>query len=74
MNWLELLRRIRGMASNELADATGIHPATYCRIEGGWQARVGPKDAQRLADYYGDQWTSEKLLRKVELEDIKWPV
>jgi transcriptional regulator with XRE-family HTH domain len=74
MNWLELLRLVRGLRSTELADATGIHPCTYSQLENGWRTRIGSTDMKRLQKYYGEGWTSEVLLGQVNQEDIKWPV
>lgn len=54
--WLATARLEKDMRQNEVAEAAGIAPVTYCLIETG-KAKPKPETAKRIANVLGVDWT-----------------
>ena len=54
--WLATARLEKDMRQNELAEAAGIAPVTYCLIETG-KTKPKPETAKRIANVLGVDWT-----------------
>lgn len=54
--WLKELRAQKGVTTYEAADAVGISQTLYSSIENGLRG-VTVKNAKKIADFYGIEWT-----------------
>lgn len=74
MNFLELLRRQRGLTLEALAEETRITPTALCRLENGSATKMSEIYCYRLRDYYGLHWSADAFLKTVGEGDVIWPV
>ena len=57
---LRLIRRNRGLTSQQVADAAGVAKSTVSRIETG--SRRGPRARKRIADALGIDLSADELI------------